>query len=69
MCKLKSAIILKDRVFIPDYDSHDEMLKELGIKDTKDKKLVHSIGKQEKSETILTEQEFIQNLVNLRNYL
>ena len=21
MCKLKSAIILKDRVFIPDYDS------------------------------------------------
>ena len=36
MCKLKSAIILKDRVFIPDYDSHDDMLEELGIKDTKD---------------------------------
>ena len=35
MCKLKSAIILKDRVFVPDYDSHDEMLKELGIKDTR----------------------------------
>ena len=36
MCKLKSAIILKDRVFIPDYDSHNDMLEELGIKDTKD---------------------------------
>ena len=28
MCKLKSAIILKDRVFIPDYDSHTDMLKD-----------------------------------------
>ena len=35
MCKLKSAIILKDRVFIPDYDSHSKMLEELKIKDTK----------------------------------
>ena len=35
MCKLKSAIILKDRVFVPDYDSHTEMLKELKIEDTK----------------------------------
>ena len=35
MCKLKSAIILKDRVFIPDYDSHSEMLAELGIDDTR----------------------------------
>lgn len=34
MCKLKSAIILKDRVFVPDYDSHSKMLEELGIKDT-----------------------------------
>ena len=33
MCKLKSAIILKDRIFIPDYDSHSKMLEELGIKD------------------------------------
>ena len=33
MCKLKSAIILKNRVFVPEYDSHTEMLKELGIKD------------------------------------
>ena len=31
MCKLKSAIILKDRIFIPEYDSHSDMLKELGI--------------------------------------
>jgi hypothetical protein len=36
MCKLKSAIILKDRVFIPDYDSHTQMLEELGIEDTLD---------------------------------
>ena len=33
MCKLKSAIILKDRIFIPEYDSHSEMLNELGITD------------------------------------
>ena len=33
MCKLKSGIILKNRVFVPDYDSHTEMLEELGIKD------------------------------------
>ena len=33
MCKLKSAIILKDRIFIPDYDSHSKMLEELKIKD------------------------------------
>ena len=33
MCKLKSAIILKDRIFVPDYDSHSQMLKELGIRD------------------------------------
>ena len=36
MCQMKSAIILKDRVFIPDYDSHREMLEELKIKDTEE---------------------------------
>lgn len=34
MCQFKSCIILKDRVFVPDYDSHSEMLEELNIKDT-----------------------------------
>jgi hypothetical protein len=33
MCNVKSGIILKDRVFVPAYDSHEKMLKELGIKD------------------------------------
>ena len=33
MCKLKSAIILKDRIFMPDYDSHSKMLDELKIND------------------------------------
>lgn len=33
MCQFKSGIILKDRVFVTDYDSHEDMLKELGIKD------------------------------------
>ena len=33
MCRLKSGIILKDQVFIPDYDSHIDMLEELNIKD------------------------------------
>ena len=35
MCKMKSGIILKDRVFIPDYDSHTDMLAELGIEDNR----------------------------------
>jgi hypothetical protein len=33
MCRFKSAICLKDRVFVPDYDSHNKMLEELHIKD------------------------------------
>ena len=33
MCQLKSGIILKNKVFVPEYDSHTEMLEELGIKD------------------------------------
>ena len=34
MCKMKSFIITKDRVFVPEYDSHTKMLEELGIEDT-----------------------------------
>ena len=33
MCQLKSGIILKNRVFVPEYDSHTEMLEELDIED------------------------------------
>ena len=33
MCQLKSGIILKNRVFVPEYDSHTAMLEELGIED------------------------------------
>ena len=33
MCKFKSAIILKNRVYVPDIDSHTEMLEQLGIED------------------------------------
>ena len=33
MCQFKSALCLKDRVFVPDYDSHDRMLEELKIPD------------------------------------
>ena len=33
MCQFKSAFVLKDRIFLPDYDSHDKMLQELGIED------------------------------------
>ena len=33
MCQFKSAICLKDRVFVPDYDSHSDMLEELNIPD------------------------------------
>ena len=36
MCQLKSGILLKDRVFIPDYDIHTAMLEELKIEDTED---------------------------------
>ena len=35
-CKLKSCIVLKDRIFCPDYDSHDRMLSELGVEDTRE---------------------------------
>ena len=33
MCQLKSCLVLKDRVFCPDYNSHQSMLEELDIKD------------------------------------
>lgn len=33
MCKLKSGIVLKNRVFVPEYDNHTKMLEELGIED------------------------------------
>jgi hypothetical protein len=34
MCQFKSGIVLKDKVFCPlDYDSHEEMIKELKLKD------------------------------------
>ena len=33
MCRMKSCLVLKNRVFCPAYDSHQNMLKELGIKD------------------------------------
>ena len=33
MCQFKSALVLKDRIFLPDYDNHDKMLQELGIED------------------------------------
>lgn len=33
MCMFKSAICLRDDVFVPDYDSHERMLRELGIRD------------------------------------
>ncbi len=36
MCKLKSGIILKDSVFVPNYNSHTDMLEELKIKDTRE---------------------------------
>ena len=34
MCRFKSCLILKDRVYVPDHDSHEIMLEELNIKDT-----------------------------------
>ena len=33
MCKLKSMIALKDRIYIAEHDSHQDMLNELKIKD------------------------------------
>ena len=33
MCQLKSCLVLKDRVYCPDYDSHQDMLDKLVIKD------------------------------------
>lgn len=36
MCRFKSAIILKDRVFITDEDSHTDLLENLKIADTRE---------------------------------
>lgn len=33
MCRVKSCLVLKNRVFCPAYDSHQDMLEELGIED------------------------------------
>ena len=33
MCHIKSCLVLKNRVFCPAYDSHQNMLEELGIED------------------------------------
>lgn len=33
MCRMKSCLVLKNRVFCPAYDSHQDMLEELGIED------------------------------------
>ena len=35
MCQLKSGIILKDRIYIGEGDSHTDMLTELGIEDSR----------------------------------
>lgn len=34
MGQFKSALVLKDEIFLPDYDSHDKMLQELGIENS-----------------------------------
>lgn len=33
MCRLKSCVVLKNRIFCPPYDSHQDMLEELHIED------------------------------------
>lgn len=33
MCQFKSALLLKDSVFVPDYDFHEDMIKKLGLND------------------------------------
>ena len=33
MCRMKSCLVLKNRVFCPTHDSHQNMLEELGIED------------------------------------
>ena len=33
MCRIKSGILLRGRAYVPDHDSHDQMLRELGIQD------------------------------------
>jgi|GEM_PF-1387869 len=39
MCKLKSGLLFKNGVFVPDYDSHDEMLREKCIEDTAENRI------------------------------
>ena len=39
MCKLKSGLLFKNGLFLPDYDSHDEMLLEKCIEDTAENRI------------------------------
>lgn len=39
MCKLKSGLLFKNGVFVPDYDSHDKMLLEKCIEDTAENRI------------------------------
>lgn len=39
MCKLKSGLLFKNGVFVPDYDSHNKMLEEKGIEDTEENRI------------------------------
>ena len=39
MCKLKSGLLFKNGVFVPDYDSHDKMLREKCIEDTAENRI------------------------------
>ncbi len=39
MCKLKSGLLFKNGVFVPDHDSHDKMLREKCIEDTAENRI------------------------------
>ena len=49
MCKLKSGLLFKTGVFVPDYDSHDKMLTEKGIEDTAENRIAEKFVRFELS--------------------
>ena len=49
MCKLKSGLLFKNGVFVPDYDSHDKMLTEKGIEDTAENRIAEKFVRFELS--------------------
>lgn len=79
--KWTGKIHWKGQTYLRDSDEYRELIEraydrlfenvdfQKALKDSSGKKLIHSLGKKDSSETILTEEEFISSLERLRKKL